>query len=186
MNVAIDQYGTLDVRVPTSEKGQFVTMRAETDLIIIMSACPQDMAPVNAGMPTDCEYQITESNVKPSTALTAPTRTPSRRVKVALSVDFDAISHWLGTGCHPENNMADYSSGIFSGQVGVHRLLNLFKKHEIADRVTWFIPGHTVETFQDSARAVAASGGEIGLHGYAHEGIYQMTEQQETDVLLKW
>lgn len=186
MNVAVDHHGGLDIRNPTSERGQFVTLRAETDLIIVMSACPQDMAAVNAGMPTDCEYQVTDSNAMPLTTLSAPVRTASRRVKIALSVDFDAISHWLGTGCHPENNMADYSSGIFSGQVGVHRLLNLFKKHDIADKVTWFIPGHTVETFNDSARAVAASGGEIGLHGYAHEGIYQMTLEQEREVLDKW
>ncbi|KAJ6021066.1 polysaccharide deacetylase family protein [Penicillium herquei] len=51
--------------------------------------------------------------------------------------------------------------------------------------MTWFIPGHTVETFPDSAQAVLESGAEIGLHGYAHEGIYQMIEEQERDVLLK-
>jgi len=28
------------------------------DLILVMSACPQDLAPVNAGMPTDCEYEV--------------------------------------------------------------------------------------------------------------------------------
>lgn len=186
MNVAVDHHGGLDVRDPPCEKGQYVTFRAETDLIIIMSVCPQDLVPCNGGIPTDCEYKVTESTSKPSTALTNPTRTPNRRVKVALSVDFDAISHWLGTGCHPDNNMTDYSSGIFSGQVGVHRLLSLFKKHNIADKVTWFIPGHTVETFNDSARAVVDSGAEIGLHGYAHEGIHQMTEEQEHDVLVKW
>lgn len=52
----------------------------------------------------------------------------ARKIKVALSVDFDAVSHWLETGCHHGNNMADYSSGIFSGQVGVYRLLDTFKK----------------------------------------------------------
>lgn len=82
--------------------------------------------------------------------------------------------------------MADYSSGIFAGQVGVYRLLDMFKKNNIADKVTWFIPGHTTDTFPDAAKAVFESGAEIGLHGYAHEGIYQMTEEQERDVLLKW
>ncbi|KAH8886083.1 glycoside hydrolase/deacetylase [Thozetella sp. PMI_491] len=186
MNVAIDHHGALDIRVPTSEKGQFVVLKAQTDLIIVMSSCPQDMAPVNGGMPTDCEYQLSGENVSPSAGLVSiPVRKSRRNVKVALSIDFDAVSHWLGTGCHPDNNMADYSSGIFSGQVGVYRLINLFKKYEIADKVTWFIPGHTVETFPASARAVLESGAEIGLHGYSHEGIYQMTEDQERDVLVK-
>lgn len=189
MNVAIDHHGGLDIRTPTSEKGQYVTFRAETDLILVMSACPQDIEPVNGGMPTDCEYRLSGSPPDaPTAALTTSvvSRSSPRRVKVALSIDFDAVSHWLGTGCHPDNNMADYSSGIFSGQVGVYRLLNLFEKNHIANKVTWFIPGHTVETFPDSARAVLASGAEIGLHGYSHEGIYQMTEEQERDVLLKW
>jgi peptidoglycan/xylan/chitin deacetylase (PgdA/CDA1 family) len=91
----------------------------------------------------------------------------------------------LGTGCHPDNNMADYSSGIFAGQIGAIRLLNMLKKKGIADKVTWFIPGHTMETFPTSVQKVVDSGAEIGLHGYSHEGIYQMTPVQERDVLLK-
>ncbi|KAJ5736963.1 polysaccharide deacetylase family protein [Penicillium malachiteum] len=189
MNVAIDHRGDLDIRNPVSEKGQYVTLKAETDLIVVMSACPQDMAPVNAGMPTDCEYLLSDKLTDDLSALALTSIKPSsspRKVKVAFSVDFDAVSHWLGTGCHPDNNMEDYSSGIFAGQVGVHRLLDMFKKNKMADKVTWFIPGHTVETFPDSAQAVLESGAEIGLHGHAHEGIYQMTEEQERDVLLKW
>lgn len=185
MNVAIDHRGGLELRNPTSEKGQYVKLRAETDLIVVMSACPQDMAATNAGMPTDCEFQLSGTSSPLSTSLAPIHPRPSRRVKVAMSVDFDAVSHWLGTGCHADNNMADYSSGIFAGQVGAYRLLELFKKHDVADKITWFIPGHTAETFPDAARAVVESGAEIGLHGYAHEGIYQMTEAQEVDVLLK-
>lgn len=195
MNIAIDHHGGLDIRPPTSEKGQYVTLKAETDLLIVMSSCPQDIDPVNAGMPTDCDYEIISSEggavaEGSEVALTIPPTLSTRglpgKVKVALSVDFDAVSHWLGTGCHADNNMADYSSGIFAGQVGVYRLLDMFKKNDVADKMTWFIPGHTTETFPDAARAVVESGAEIGLHGYAHEGIAQMTEEQEKDVLLKW
>ena len=92
-----------------------------------------------------------------------------RKVRIALSVDFDAVSGWLGTGKHPDNNMADYSQGIFAGKVGVPRLLKLFKKLGIADKMTWFIPGHSMETFPNEVQAVVKTGCEIGLHGYAHE-----------------
>lgn len=190
MNIPIDHRGGISIKPPTSEKGQYVTLRAEKDLLIVMSSCPQDIDPVNAGMPTDCEYLINGGEDAPITTTSSipaalKTRRP-RKVKIALSVDFDAVSHWLGTGCHSDNNMADYSSGIFAGQVGVYRLLDMFKKNGIADKMTWFIPGHTTETFPEAAKAVFESGAEIGLHGYAHEGIYQMTEEQEKDVLLKW
>ncbi|KAJ6021067.1 hypothetical protein N7540_006571 [Penicillium herquei] len=86
-----------------------------------MSACPQDMAPVNAGMPTDCEHRLSDILADMNTLAVTSIKPSSRprNVKVAFSVDFDAVSHWLGAGCHPDNNMADYSSGIFAGQVGV-------------------------------------------------------------------
>ncbi|EXJ87107.1 glucose 1-dehydrogenase [Capronia epimyces CBS 606.96] len=191
MNVAIDHRSNLTIRPPTSEKGEYVSLEAQADLIVVMSACPQDIDPVNAGMPTDCEYQVSGPGLgsgeqpvpSPTSSLAIYPR--RRKVKIALSFDFDAVSHWLGTGCHPDNNMADYSSGIFAGQVGALRLLDVLTKHGIADKVTWFIPGHTIETFPDTVRKVVQSGAEIGLHGYSHEGIYQMTEEQERDVLLK-
>ncbi|KAF9884891.1 hypothetical protein FE257_000958 [Aspergillus nanangensis] len=114
-----------------------------------MSACPQDMSDINAGIPTDCEHRLGTTGPEPSTSLfTIQPALPRRRVKVALSFDFEAVSHWLGTSGGPENNMADYRSGIFAAQVGAYRLLDLFKKYNIADKVTWFIPGHTTATFQ--------------------------------------
>lgn len=72
-------------------------------------------------------------------SLTPPKR--ARRLRVCLSIDFDAISGYLGTGHDEHNTLSDYSAGIFSAKVGVDRLLRLFKKHEISSKVTWFIPG---------------------------------------------
>lgn len=91
------------------------------------------------------------------------------KIQVALSVDFDAVSTWLGTGAHPDNNMADYSQGIFAGKIGAPRLLRLFKKLGVAEKMTWFVPGHSMETFPEVFQEVVESGCEIGLHGYSHE-----------------
>ncbi|KAI1628038.1 glucose 1-dehydrogenase [Exophiala viscosa] len=121
------------------------------------------------------------------TAIPASRSPPKRkrRMRICLSVDFDAISGYLGTGHNPSNTLSDYSSGIFSANVGVGRLLKLFKKHEISDKVTWFIPGHSLETFPSQAQEILESGAELGLHGYSHEGAYAMTVEQERDVLEK-
>lgn len=108
-----------------------------------------------------------------------------RRLRVCLSIDFDAISGYLGTGHDEHNTLSDYSAGIFSANVGVGRLLRLFAKHAISDKVTWFIPGHSMETFPTQTRAVVDSGAEIGLHGYSHEGAYAMSVSQEREVLEK-
>ncbi|KAL2069891.1 hypothetical protein VTL71DRAFT_14570 [Oculimacula yallundae] len=114
--------------------------------------------------------------------LTTP---PKRKIQILLSVDFDAVSGFLGTGASPSNNMADFSSGFFAGQVGVPRLLKLFKKHGISSNVTWFIPGHSMETFPEQTKKIVESGAEIACHGYAHEGSSQMSEEQEREVIEK-
>lgn len=127
----------------------------------------------------------TQINVAPAVAneLAPPKR--KRRMRICLSVDFDAISGYLGTGHDEHNTLSDYSAGIFSANVGVGRLLRLFKKYGISDKLTWFIPGHSLETFPEQAKQIVESGAEIGLHGYSHEGAYAMTVEQEKDVLEK-
>jgi peptidoglycan-N-acetylglucosamine deacetylase len=59
----------------------------------------------------------------------------------------------------------------------------LFDRLQI--KTTWFIPGHSMETFPEQMKAVAAAGHEIGIHGYSHENPIAMTRQQEMDVLDK-
>jgi len=125
-----------------------------------------------------------------STATTSPSRhgpesRPKRKLMVAWTVDFDAVSGWLGTGANPDNNTADYSAGYFSAIAGMPRLLKLFKKLGMADKVTWCIPGHSMETFPAQTQAIIDSGCEIALHGYAHESASQMTAEQERDTLVK-
>jgi len=122
----------------------------------------------------------------PSSLPQVPSKLPAKRkIKLAISVDFDAVSGWLGTGSHPDNNTSDYSSGYQSAHVGVPRLLKLFTRLGIADKLTWCIPGHSLETFRSEAHAINASGAEIALHGYAHESASQLTAEQEREVLKK-
>ncbi|KAH7085130.1 polysaccharide deacetylase family protein-like protein [Paraphoma chrysanthemicola] len=131
--------------------------------------------------------QISSSRPTTANQVIAPAITTSTKskikIKILLSVDFDAVSGWLGTGQHPDNNLADYSSGFFAGQVGVPRLLKLFKKLGVQNKVTWFVPMHSAESFPDEFRSIIDSGAEIGLHGYCHEGAPQLTPIQERDVL---
>ncbi|KAI9664566.1 MAG: hypothetical protein M1821_006012 [Bathelium mastoideum] len=49
-------------------------------------------------------------DANPVTTVSVPQQIPSkpRAIKIALSVDFDAVSGWLGTGKTPDNNLADY------------------------------------------------------------------------------
>lgn len=55
---------------------------------------------------------------------------------MALSVDFDALSGYLGTGDDPYNTLSDYSAGKLSANVGVRRLLKVFRKYSVTDKVS--------------------------------------------------
>ena len=82
--------------------------------------------------------------------------------------------------CVQEDSPNDISRGAFAAEVGLPRLLKLFKKHGIT--TTFFIPGcgrraavmehrltcaisHTLESFPKECEAIRDAGHEIGLHG---------------------
>lgn len=104
----------------------------------------------------------------------------AKDIKVAFGVDVDAVAGWLGS-YGGEDSPCDISRGLFAGEVAAPRLLRLFERYGLS--TTWFIPGHSIETFPDLAPAVAAAGHEIGVHGYSHENPIAMSRQQESDVL---
>ena len=58
MNIPVGQRGETSWEPPVSKPGDFVVFRAEMDCIVVMSACPQDMVPVNAGNPVEAHFQI--------------------------------------------------------------------------------------------------------------------------------
>ena len=105
-----------------------------------------------------------------------------KEILCAFGVDVDAVAGWLGSYAG-EDSPDDISRGMFAGEVGSPRLLNLFKKYGL--RTTWFIPGHSAETFPDQMKAVADAGHEIGVHGYSHENPIAMTREQEEAILDK-
>lgn len=103
-----------------------------------------------------------------------------REIFVAFGVDVDAVAGWLGS-YGGADSPCDISRGLFAGEVGVPRLLRLFDRAGL--RTTWFVPGHSIETFPDQIRMVVDAGHEIGAHGYSHENPIAMTREQESAVL---
>jgi peptidoglycan/xylan/chitin deacetylase (PgdA/CDA1 family) len=106
----------------------------------------------------------------------------AKEILCGFGVDVDAVAGWLGS-YGGEDSPDDISRGLFAGEVGSPRLLKLFEGMQI--KTTWFIPGHSIETFPEQMQAVADAGHEIGVHGYSHENPIAMTRQQEADVLDK-
>jgi peptidoglycan-N-acetylglucosamine deacetylase len=106
----------------------------------------------------------------------------AKEILCAYGVDVDAVAGWLGS-YGGEDSPLDISRGMFSGEVGTPRLIELFRRFGI--RTTWFVPGHSIETFPEEIAPVVDTGHEIGVHGYSHENPIAMTPEQEEAVLDK-
>jgi len=108
---------------------------------------------------------------------TAPTRAP--RLTVALTFDHDGIASEVRRGDGP----TVVSRGEFGPRVGVGRILELLRREGIAS--TWFVPGHTVETFPESVAAVAADGHELACHGWLHEDLAGLAADAQRAILTR-
>lgn len=96
----------------------------------------------------------------------------AKKVNVCLTFDFDAISVWIGN-FHATSPSA-ISRGEF-GVVGAQRLLDLLSQWKLPS--TWFVPGHTADTYPEIVGKVAANGHEIAHHGYRHERLGSPEEE---------
>jgi peptidoglycan-N-acetylglucosamine deacetylase len=106
----------------------------------------------------------------------------TREIFCSIGIDVDAVAGWLGS-YGGEDSPSDIQRGMFSGEVGTPRLLKLFDRYGL--KTSWFIPGHSLETFPDQMQMVADAGHEIGAHGYSHENPISLTPKQEEDVLTR-
>lgn len=106
----------------------------------------------------------------------------AKEMLVAYGVDVDAVAGQIGSYAGGDSP-CDISRGLFAGEVGTRRMLKLFDRYDI--KTTWFIPGHSIETFPEDMKAVADAGHEIGMHGYTHENPIAMSPEQEEAVMLK-
>lgn len=106
----------------------------------------------------------------------------NKEILCGFGIDVDAVAGWLGS-YGGQDSPFDISRGLFAGELGTPRLLRLYDRYKI--KTSWFIPGHSIETFPEQMCEVAQAGHEIGAHGYSHENPVSMTPRQEEDVLAR-
>ena len=99
---------------------------------------------------------------------------------VCLTFDFDAISGFISRG---QTSPGWLSRGEFGPRVGAPRLLALLRKYDIAS--SWYVPGHTIETFPDAVKAVVDAGHEIAHHGWTHRPPASLTREEEEAELVR-
>jgi uncharacterized protein len=58
MNVAWQADGSLEFLPSPAQPGDYVTLRAESDVTVVLSACPMDLNPINSGGPRDVAFEV--------------------------------------------------------------------------------------------------------------------------------
>jgi len=99
------------------------------------------------------------------------------RLTVALTFDHDSISDGVRRGDSP----VKMSHAEFGVRVGAPRILELLEARGIAS--SWFVPGHTLETFPESTAAILDGGHEIGCHGWFHEDAATLAVDEEREMV---
>ncbi len=97
-----------------------------------------------------------------------------------LTFDFDAMSGFIARGM---TSPSPISRGEFGANVGAQRILDLLKKYAVPS--SWYIPGHTLETYPAQCQRVFDAGHEIGHHGWTHVPPAAMTREQEESTLVR-
>ncbi len=92
---------------------------------------------------------------------------------VCLTFDFDAMSGFIARGLTTPTPISRGEFGVMASK----RIVDLLRRYEIPS--TWFIPGHTIETYPDACRVIAEAGHEIAHHGWTHQPPATLSREQE-------
>lgn len=106
----------------------------------------------------------------------------AKKIICAFGTDIDSVAGWIGS-YGGADSPSDIQRGVFATEVGVPRLLRLFRKYDL--KTSFFIPGHSLESFPKEMEMIVADGHEVGAHGYLHENPVAMTPTQEEDILVR-
>lgn len=107
---------------------------------------------------------------------------PTPRVAtVCLSFDFDAMSAWMA----PASDVSPWelARGEYCARVGMPRVLHLLDCERLP--ATFFVPGHTAETYPDIVEELAARGHEVAHHGYLHEPPLSLESRDAEEAILE-
>jgi peptidoglycan-N-acetylglucosamine deacetylase len=98
-------------------------------------------------------------------------------VCVALSFDPDHETSTLRQGSVSPGQL---SQGEYGSRVGVPRILQLLKRHDI--KASFFVPAVVAMLHPAEQRRIIDEGHEIGMHGWIHEFTSELPEAVEHDL----
>ena len=62
MNIPWTKDGDVSFEAPMTKRGDYIKLRAERDVVVVMSACPQDVLSINGGKPMVAHFVVESSS----------------------------------------------------------------------------------------------------------------------------
>lgn len=100
-----------------------------------------------------------------------------------LGFDVDGETTALSEDPRLSRRLSTYSQCEYGPRVGVPRLLELLD--HLGVPATFFVPGWVAERHPRMVQAIAAAGHELGVHGFFHERLPELSASREREVLLR-
>ena len=101
-------------------------------------------------------------------------------VVVSIDIDGPTAGLWASRARH-EPRVADLEQRRFGPRQGIWRLLDMLSRLEL--EASCYIPGAIAAAHPDIVEAVMAGGHEVALHGYLHERVDELPDDQLLGVL---
>ena len=102
-----------------------------------------------------------------------------KKFAACFTYDIDALSWPL----YVDRATPSLLSQTEFAAVGTERILDLLDKYSV--KGSFYIPGHTMETFPELVKEIHRKGHEIGHHGYLHEPPERLSLDEERKILLR-
>jgi peptidoglycan/xylan/chitin deacetylase (PgdA/CDA1 family) len=140
-----------------------------------------------AGLGADASWRWPEerwrqavNKVRAGRPLTPATWPNGAQVAVALSFDVDQETLSLRDG---QTSPALLAQGEYGSRAGLPRILKLLARYSIP--ASFYIPAVSALLHPDDVRCIAATGHEVGLHGWIHERNSNLAEADERDLTYR-
>ena len=101
---------------------------------------------------------------------------------VCLTFDFDALAVWHA---YERTTPAMLLRGEYDARVGVPRVLAFLTQRDVD--ATFFVPGHSAESFPAQTAAIVEAGHELAHHSYSHiDPSEQTADDERADMERAW
>lgn len=103
-----------------------------------------------------------------------------KELNFVLTFDFDAESAEIRRNA---DKPVRSTKGQYGPRKGLDRILNLLREEGVL--ATFFVPGWVADTYPSQVKAIFSEGHEVASHGYLHENLNELKEEDEKVVLQR-